>query len=197
MKGFQPSNKPLNRNWVTNAYKASVVGGDLNALNKDNFSDPTINSNRFFVQTLKLITSNPSLIKSSNQLYTNKDVPSFPQSLPLKPTSFILKSNFKSSFGFLKLRSLKNMYREKFIKRAVRKKIKRIKIGSRIKIKIIRRYRRFRKAVIAKKNYMRLKRIKEANEKRMKLKKNFKSNKQIVKLKLRKRKVIKGVNMRM
>lgn len=173
------------------------MGADLTRLSTDNFADTTINSNRFLIQTLKLITLNSSLIKNSNYLHTNQKAPSFTQSLPLKPTSFILKSKFKSSFNFLKLRSLKNVYRKKFIKRAVRKKIKRIKVGSRIKIKIIRRYRRFKKAVIAKKNYMRLKRIKEANEKRIKSKTKFKLNKQPVKLKLRKRKVVRGINMRM
>ena len=197
LKGFQSLNKSLNQNWVSNSYKNRIVGANLTRLNTDNFSDITISSNRFFIQTLKLITLNPSLIKNSNYLHTNQETPSFAQSLPLKPTSFILKSKFKSSFNFLKLRTLKNMYRKKFIKRAVRKKIKRIKVGSRIKIKIIRRYRRFKKAVIAKKNYMRLKRIKEANEKRIKSKTKFKLTKQSVKLNLRKRKVVRGINMRM
>jgi len=131
-------------------------------VNKSNLSTKTINSNRFILQTLKLITLNPSLIKNSNYLNRNQKSPSFTQSLPLKPTSFILNSRSKFSFDFLKSRSLKKMYRKKFTKRAVRKKLKRIKIGSRIKLKVIRRYRQFKKVVIAKKKLFKIKKIKKS-----------------------------------
>jgi len=88
------------------------------------------------------------------------------------------------------------MYRKKFTKRAVRKKLKRIKIGSRIKLKVIRRYRQFKKVVIAKKNYLRLKRLKKANEKRVKSQVKFKVDRSIIKSKVRKQKLLGGVKIR-
>merc|ERR1712146_763314 len=125
---------------------------------------------------------NDTIRKNSNYLQRFQKKSSFAYSLPLQPTSLILKSKIKLSLNSLKSRSLKNMYRKRLIIRAARKKLKRVKIGSRIKFKIIRRYRRFKKVVLAKKNDLRLKRIKEANEKRVKSQAKFKFNNQIIKL---------------